>query len=700
MIQTKNYAVNTHVANVPCSSQKGLAKETLAGLKQILVLILSCSNIFYSSIANAQIIADTFAYNGYHNSGDHTPIYFDNLPMPNTFRSWVKLRPNELAQRGIVPGVVIYGINYHKYYNGYLLPSTQATFEVKLRSGSMDSTIPNNPNNSISITNFYNYYIFGGFSTTSIFNNGSTLILTPTIGWLQPLMFDNPFVYTGGTLEVATDFLISSNINIGIGITSMSSEYTPNIPSNTTNYALFSPDIIGPTGFSHNRPAMIFYHSAAPTGLCTGIPNGGVVSGDTYVCKNANFTLYLNSPSAGPGITYQWQKSGMSPVNWVNISGATNPVTTTSTADTTQYCCQVTCTNSNHTAYSTIFTAKPHYLHIDSVTTTIASNLVTLTGHYNDTTFVVSGTNFLSNWTVLGALPYFMGSPSNGSFGLTTDGTYIIHVVRDNYCGSDTVTKTITIGCAGSTTFYDSITVDHNSVCPGSGATLTILDTIPVNYTNTWVYYTASTSGYLTGIGNNLTVYPTVPTTYYNVGNCTLSNNFKTSNSIQITITPPPTAGTIQATNTTTNYYNFTNNGMSNAQTYKWFFGDGDSSTSLAPSHHYNLAGTYNVWFVVTNAGNGCTYTAFTTVNITTGVEETNPKLFTISPNPFNESFVVNCPSAKGTLTIVDATGKQMLKRWLSGVEATIDMKGYPAGVYLIKYQNDNQTSTQQIIKN
>ena len=33
MIQTKSYAANTHVANVPCSSQKGLAKETFAELK-------------------------------------------------------------------------------------------------------------------------------------------------------------------------------------------------------------------------------------------------------------------------------------------------------------------------------------------------------------------------------------------------------------------------------------------------------------------------------------------------------------------------------------------------------------------------------------------------------------------------------------------------------------------------------------------
>jgi len=137
---------------------------------------------------------------------------------------------------------------------------------------------------------------------------------------------------------------------------------------------------------------------------------------------------------------------------------------------------------------------------------------------------------------------------------------------------------------------------------------------------------------------------------------------------------------------------------MSNAQSYKWFFGDGDTSISLSPNHHYNLSGIYNVAFV-TKSVNGCTDTAFTTVNITTGIEETQTKLFSVAPNPFNESFVVNCPAAKGSLDIVDGMGIVVKLLVVKSVNTSIDMKGFASGVYLIKYQNGNESITQKIIK-
>ena len=134
-------------------------------------------------------------------------------------------------------------------------------------------------------------------------------------------------------------------------------------------------------------------------------------------------------------------------------------------------------------------------------------------------------------------------------------------------------------------------------------------------------------------------------------------------------------------------------------QSYKWYFGDGDSSTSLAPSHHYNLQGTYNVWFVVTNAGNGCTDTAFTTVTITTGVEDVQGRLFSVSPNPFKESFTANCPAAKGSIMIVDGMGKVVKSVVVKSANMTIDMKGFSSGIYLINYENENQSETVKIMK-
>src|SRR5690606_14345208 len=92
---------------------------------------------------------------------------------------------------------------------------------------------------------------------------------------------------------------------------------------------------------------------------CNGTPIGGNVTGNSMVCPNTDFTLFLFNPSAGPGISYQWQSSNLSPVSWSNISGATNPSYTTSTASPKMYRCNVTCTNSAITTPSTSFTVNP-----------------------------------------------------------------------------------------------------------------------------------------------------------------------------------------------------------------------------------------------------------------------------------------------------------------------------------------------------
>src|SRR5690606_15779281 len=52
----------------------------------------------------------------------------------------------------------------------------------------------------------------------------------------------------------------------------------------------------------------------------------------------------------------------------------------------------------------------------------------------------------------------------------------------------------------------------------------------------------------------------------------------------------------------------FTSNAPT-AVAYKWYFGDGDSSTQRNPSHTYSALGNYTVTLVVTDA-RGCTATA------------------------------------------------------------------------------------------
>ena len=61
----------------------------------------------------------------------------------------------------------------------------------------------------------------------------------------------------------------------------------------------------------------------------------------------------------------------------------------------------------------------------------------------------------------------------------------------------------------------------------------------------------------------------------------------------------------------------------------KWFFGDGDSSTDINPSHTYNSTGSFNVTLIVRNA-NGCLDTLVKTPSVTIAP----PKIIGIKPLP------------------------------------------------------------------
>ena len=651
--------------------------------------ILFILSLFTTEIVSAQYVTDTFQN---PSSWSPTVPIFSN----HRIRSITKFRPNELLQKGILPGCTIYGMAYNKANFCPINPGVPATFNVKMRSGDFDSIAPNymlfSPmywlNNS-----YTDSFFFGGFPTGNMFTNGVNFNY-PQVGWF-PLMFDVPFIYMGGVLDICTYWQTPPNsFSLCIPATPpvLYTQYGFNgnvefVVMDTLNANLGY--VVNSANSMPYRAANVIYHTPPPP-PCSGFPNAGSITGQYHVCVNKSFTLYLNNASAGPGISYQWQKSAISPISWSNIAGATQPTLTTSISSPTQYKCVITCTNSGHTATTPAFITQPHHLHIDSLSVDINFNSVLFIPHVSDSLFGFVSTAFYLNSTM----------STGNSVNFNIDSTYHVIYVASNTCNADTIYKTFTIGCQGSPSFHDTIISSQHS-CPGKQVTLSIQDTLPSNYTVEWQAYINWNWVTINGFnGATASVNPTSNTIYRNVATCTLSTNFKYSNLDTVWVTPPPTAGTIQATNTTTNYYNFTNNGMSNAQTYKWFFGDGDSSTSLAPSHHYNLAGTYTVTFVVTNAGNGCTDTAFTTVNITTGVEEIPNNSFSITPNPAQDNCTISYHQA-GSLVLIDASGKKVGSWTLEKNKntQTIDINYLSNGVYIAEYKQGEQVLRKKLVK-
>ena len=85
--------------------------------------------------------------------------------------------------------------------------------------------------------------------------------------------------------------------------------------------------------------------------------------------------------------------------------------------------------------------------------------------------------------------------------------------------------------------------------------------------------------------------------------------------------------------------------------------------------------------------------------NCATSIKPVDKSSFHLSPNPFNEIFTIICPSAKGTIMVFDATGKEVVSLRLSKPKTIIDMKGYSSEVYFVKYEDGEVCETVKVVK-
>lgn len=635
------------------------------------LIALICLYIFNVNSGYTQIVADTFGIT--ITSGGYNPPINNSVLVsgPTSIRNFFKFKPNELAAKGIVPGVTIYGIALHKNNSAALIPGAIGTLDLKMRSGAMDTALSASWS-TYSVNYFYNNYLGGGFATFTQYSVPNSLPFPSNPSWI-PMMLDAPFVYTGGCLDYWSDW----ESPLTQPLTSLATYSAQNISSGISIISMASTGLIVSAG----RPTAVIYHSTNPS-PCNGTPIGGNVTGNSMVCPNTDFTLFLFNPSAGPGISYQWQSSNLSPVSWSNISGATNPSYTTSTASPKMYRCNVTCTNSAITTPSTSFTVNPVAFHIDSISKNIAADSVTFTPNTN---LPISNPNY-AVWH-FGNGDTAVGYPV--TYHYTTDGTYTVQLVAAGDCGYDTAYTTVTIGCTGSPSFQNVISANDNQICPGQSVTLSMNNNPPANYSLQWQYMGSFGVFYpITGAtGTTVNVSPAGNTIYRNKATCNISGNFKLSNEDTVYVTPAPVVTGIQAINTSGNNWQFNATGVQNAQTYLWDFGDGNTSNAVSPSHHYPNAGNYTVTLIVTNTTNGCTDTVTATVNVVTGIDETEKTTgLRIYPNPASSTITV-AYQEPGRLEIMDVTGRVQQIIILPAGQKTVsaDVSALAPGIYTYK---------------
>ncbi|MBP7409354.1 MAG: peptidoglycan DD-metalloendopeptidase family protein [Flavobacteriales bacterium] len=96
---------------------------------------------------------------------------------------------------------------------------------------------------------------------------------------------------------------------------------------------------------------------------------------------------------------------------------------------------------------------------------------------------------------------------------------------------------------------------------------------------------------------------------------------------------------------------------------------------------------------------NGATYVRPFTIGMPIGVEENATPLFSVAPNPANETLHLSgLPSGNLRLSLLDATGRAVLTEQPNSTVHDLDISGLSVGAYQVKVEVDGRASTQRVM--
>ena len=244
---------------------------------------------------------------------------------------------SELAIAGIPAGTLITKIAWNKANNAAYSASTAVIFDVYMKNSSATS-VPAVP---IAFTSVIS-------SATSVYNS-TTQTFPSTTGWVD-INLTTPFLYTGGSLEISTNWDVSAGGSTSSGASANFAWAKDNVSNVVLSYCGAAQSANLANLRTARAQIKITY---MPAGPCTAPPTPGTAtSSKVNACSGENFTLNLTGNSTGSGQTYQWQQSATGNAPWTNVGSlTTSPSLTTTQSSSYYYRCAVTC--SGNTAYST-----------------------------------------------------------------------------------------------------------------------------------------------------------------------------------------------------------------------------------------------------------------------------------------------------------------------------------------------------------
>ncbi len=138
------------------------------------------------------------------------------------------------------------------------------------------------------------------------------------------------------------------------------------------------------------------------------------------------------------------------------------------------------------------------------------------------------------------------------------------------------------------------------------------------------------------------------------------------------------------------------------ADTYLWNFGDGDTLSTINPTHTYLQPGNYIITLIACNSY-GCDTIVYSLYINNTGLTEhqASPS-FSLYPNPttslFNISF--NEEQKNSTIKILNVLGEITFQSTINSKQTTIDISALPQGIYFVEITTaDKQVMRSKVIK-
>lgn len=266
------------------------------------------------------------------------------------------------------------------------------------------------------------------------------------------------------------------------------------------------------------------------------------------------------------------------------------------------------------------------------------------------------------------------GGQTSESIVVTTTGDYNLNYTDANGCQAQSNTITVNVSDAPAPTIS---TTSNTTICEGSSLTIT---------SSNGDSYQWSLNGVAIDGAINNTIDVTAEGAYtVNVTNADACNGTGNSNTIFVTVNPLPVTdfSIIQTINSLT--IQFLNN-SSNATTYAWDFGDGNTSTAANPSHTYGTGGNYTVTLTASN-GDCSTTHSLDILNVST--EEMISNALTVYPNPAESELNITIDQI-GFVHIINLAGQQVASERIVKGNNTIDIQNIASGFYFAQIQTNN----------